>query len=59
MNKKENLKQLASYHLKLLKDGLMRDDVEGIHYIQLGWISKVVQIPWTTASQPPLTAMLK
>jgi hypothetical protein len=54
----EKLKQLASYHLKLLKDGLMWGDVESIHYIQLGWKSKVARIPWTTTLQPPLTAML-
>lgn len=58
MNKKEKLKQLASYHSKLLKDGLMWDDVESIHYIQLGWTCKVAQIPWTIVSQPPLIATL-
>jgi hypothetical protein len=34
-NKREILKQLASCHMKLLKDGLPKDDVESICDIHL------------------------
>jgi RNA-binding protein YhbY len=35
MKKKEKPKQLASYHSKFLKDGLMQNVVEHIHYIHM------------------------
>jgi len=35
MNKREKLRQLASYHSKFLKDGLMQNVVEHVHYIHL------------------------
>jgi RNA-binding protein YhbY len=35
MNKREKPRQLTSYHLKFLEDGLMQNVVEHIHYIHL------------------------
>jgi hypothetical protein len=34
-NKKEKIKQLASYHSKLLEDGPMQDGVKSVHYVHL------------------------
>jgi hypothetical protein len=34
-NKKEKIKQLTSCHLKLLKNGPMRDGLKGVQYVHL------------------------
>ncbi len=57
-NKRENLRQLASYHTKLLKDGFPINGVEAFatsiySTTQLGWTFKTIQTPWTITSHPP------
>jgi hypothetical protein len=49
-NKKEKLRQLASCHVKLLKDGYLENGVEGIYNSTfnttlLKWMFKILQTP--------------
>jgi len=59
----EKLKQLAFYYSKFFKMNLHKMMLEvfatsTLNTIELGWTSKTSQIPWSTISQPPLTATL-
>lgn len=61
-NKKENMKQLASYYAKFQKMALLEMVLKAFatstcSTTQLWWMFKIIQMPWTIASHLPLITM--